>query len=423
MNRLFKRKKKIMFNKLFNKYSNTLLIVFLFTFFFLLTGCSKMDEYKDKFVKADLVYPARPDTVIVFSGNKRVMVNSIQSSDPNIVKAIIYWDNRLDSVSVDITRVIGVDTIRKIISNLQEGSHTFEIVNIDNSNNRSVSTFAIGTVYGDMFQASLINRPVQRTYLDTGLNVHLVFGGLDLSAGPIFSEIHYLKNTGDSNVVKLSISQNDTTLNDMKKGSEIIYRTFYKPDSLSLDSFHTDFESYRPNISAQWVDVTKKFVTNSGNPFAYSKWDGSRWGILKDWTTTSNVLNAGSFGGYEVKGSNSLLAMEAGWGKAAISNGKIYQNINLPYAGKWRFSVKLNDLNNVGTKYIVASTSGMPDISNVSTQSMAKLEFSANKGGDVINIEFTIGTPQTVSLGFVVNLPDNGSFFECNYTSLEYYYN
>ena len=386
-------------------------------------GCTKMDDYKKDFVKGDLIYPAKPDTVMIYSGDYRVLLKSVLTSDPNIIKSHIYWDSRTDSLEVNVHRSGTSDTISLIVNKLLEGSHTFEVVNEDAGGNRSVPVFAVGVAYGDKYLASLNNRPIESSFLDTALQVHLRFADIDLSAGPILTEIHYLKSDNDSAKIFMDVAATDTLLQDYKKGSSIIYRTYFRPDSVSIDTFKTVFDTYTPQIQDVWVDLTAKYLLNAGNPFYYSIWDGGRWGDLDQWTTTSNVKNAGGYGGYEVK-NHSMIAMEAGWGKSAITNGKIYQSVYLPYSGKWRMTVNMNDLNDQGKKYIVAAQGkAFPDIEHVEDQSIANYEFSPNHGGDDISITFTIDTPGYVTLGFLANMTDNGSFFEVNYLKLEYNYN
>ena len=386
------------------------------------TGCTKMDDYKKQFVKGDLIYPAKPDTILVYSGDYRVRLSSVLTSDPNIVKSHIYWDSRTDSMEVDVKRTQGADTISLIIKDLLEGSHTFEVVNEDAGGNRSVPLYAIGAVYGDKYRASLNNRPIASSSLDTGLQVHLSFASMDESAGPLLTELHYQKTNDDSASLIIGLDVTDTLLQDYKKGSSVVYRTYYLPDSLSIDTFKTAYDTYTPQIQNVWVDLTAKYLKNPGNPFYYSTWDGSRWGDLDQWVTTPNVKNAGGYGGYEVK-NHSMIAMESGWGKSAITNGKIYQSVYLPYSGKWRMTVNMNDLNDQGRKYIIAAAGqSFPDIDHAEYQSLAYYEFSPNHGGDNISISFTISQPGYVTLGFLASMTDNGSFFEVNSLKLEYNY-
>ena len=397
-------------------------LAFLIMLLVTVGSCTKMDDYKKDFVKGDLVYPAKPDTILVYSGDYRVLLKSVLTSDPNIVKSHIYWDSRTDSVDVDVHRTGASDTTSLVISELLEGAHTFELVNEDASGNRSVPVFAIGTVYGDKYRASLNNRPIESSFLDTGLQVHLKFADLDLSAGPVLTEVHYLKSDNDSVRFMIGVHQQDTLLKDYKKGSAVVYRTYYRPDSLCIDTFKTAYDTYTPAIENVWVDLTTKYLLNAGNPFYYDTWDGGRWGNLANWTTTPNVKNAGGYGGYEVK-NHSMIAMESGWGKPAITNGKIYQSIYLPYGGKWRMTVNMNDLNDQGRKYIVAALGqNFPDIDHAEDQSLAYYEFSSNHGGDNISITFSIDTPGYVTLGFLASMTDNGSFYEVNYLKLEYNY-
>jgi len=400
----------------------------LFTIFTLavfmagITGCTKMDDYKKQFVKGDLIYPAKPDTILVYSGDYRVRLSSVLTSDPNIIRSHIYWDSRTDSMAVDVKRTQGADTISLIINNLLEGSHTFEVVNEDASGNRSVPLYAIGSVYGDKYRASLNNRPIASSYLDTGLQVHLNFADMDHSAGPLLTELHYQKTNDDSVTLIIALDVTDTLLQDYKKGTSVVYRTYFRPDSLSIDTFKTAFETFTPSIENVWVDLTAKFLKNPGNPFYYTTWDGGRWGNLDQWITTPNVKNAGGYGGYEVK-NHSMIAMESGWGKPAITNGKIYQTIYLPYSGKWRMTVNMNDLNDQGRKYIIAAAGqSFPDIDHAEDQSLAYYEFSPNHGGDDISITFDIAASGYVTVGFLASMTDNGSFFEVNNLKLEYNY-
>src|SRR5690606_8237105 len=112
----------------------------------------------------------------------------------------------------------GSDTIRLVIDDLLEGAHTFEVVNEDGQGNRSVPVFTIGTVYGDKYRASLINRPIASSYLDTGLQMNLSFADMDLSNGPIGMELHYLKSGGVSSTLLIGMDVTDTLLLDYKKG-------------------------------------------------------------------------------------------------------------------------------------------------------------------------------------------------------------
>lgn len=387
-------------------------------------GCTKMDDYKEKFIHGDLNYTAKPDTVIIFSGKNRAQVTYLLSSDPNIKRSVIYWDGRTDSVQVNVNRTKGVDTLVQIVNNLQEGAHTFELVNIDGAGNRSVPVFATGTVYGDRYQESLFNRAIASSFLDADLEVNLTWANADASSGVFGTEIRYLNNMNDTTVVFLPVDESVAALTNFKKGSSIAYSTMYRPDSTSIDSFSSAAQYYEPQVAAQWVNLTSKLVQNAGNPFAYSSWDGSRWGVLDKWISSPSANGVNGFGSFEVKGSSTLIAMEGGWGRPAINNGKIFQAIALPYAGTWRFSVRLNALNDAGTKYIVAATgNGIPDVTAAVAGTLARYEFSGDSGGSTINIVFTVNAPQVVSVGFLANMPDSGSYFECNYVNLEYYYN
>src|SRR5690606_6290460 len=101
-------------------------------------SCKKMDDYKQYIAdKPVITYTGKIDSVKVFSGNNRVVVQGLLTADPKIVEARIYWDNRRDSLVLPIQRSADVDTIRAEITNLEDRIYNFDIVTYDNQGNKS----------------------------------------------------------------------------------------------------------------------------------------------------------------------------------------------------------------------------------------------------------------------------------------------
>lgn len=405
-------------------YSNPLVAIML-AVVCLLTACSKMDEYK-KYVKdGEKTYTGRIDSIRMFSGRNRVKFLAQLNSDPRITQYKVYWGGRADSMTVAVVHGQAGDMIEQIIDKIPESEQTFEFVTFDAAGNKSVSTFMNATSYGDRYQESLINRRIINSVLNSDLQTGVSLVGMDKATGVVNTEIRYLSTSGDSLACQVPLATLDTFLLDHKYGSEVIFRTWYKPDSTCIDTFYTAFDTYQPVSGAAWIDLSSQLVKNAGNPFQRSVWDNGRWGILADWTTSTDVKNAGgnTYGGYEYRGGAGVLSMEGGWGLPAVNNGKIYQVVHLPYAGKWRFSVPVYDLGTSGTKYIAVNFgTSLPDFANVTT-STYYYNFSSMASNGTARIEFEVTEPQDVCIGFVANMPgtsSTGSYFKVRSVSLAF---
>lgn len=401
-------------------------MLFFLAIVLLAGSCSKMDEYKDKYVsKGEITYTGKIDSITIFSGKNRVKFRALLNPDPRVTSYRVYWGGRADSVTFAVGHGSLGDTIEQIINNVPEGEQTFEFVTFDDLGNKSVSSYKNGTVYGSRYQESLLNRSIKSSALDANLETGITLIGMDKATGAIITEVRYLSTNADSLSCLVPLPVADTFLSAHKYGSEVIYRTWYWPDSTCIDTFYTAYDKYQPVSGATWIDVSMKLVKNYGAPFQHSSYDGSRWGVLADWTTSPDVKNtSGGHGGYEVRNGIGVLSMEGGWGLAPVANGKIYQVVSLPYAGKWRFTANLDVLGSAGTKYIAVNLgNSMPDFNNITTSTWY-YNFSTAAGGSSQNIEFTINNPTDVCIGFVGNMPgtsSTGSYFKVKRVVLSYY--
>ncbi|MDE1190844.1 MAG: DUF4998 domain-containing protein [Arachidicoccus sp.] len=384
-----------------------------------------MDAYKKYAAGGEISYTGKIDTAIIYSGYKRVLVYGLFSSDPKISSCTIYWDNRADSIVIPVTKTSGVDTLKTYITGLSEGTHSFEMINYDKNGNSSVGVFKTGKVYGDIYLQSLINRTITNSALNTDLNTQLSFASIDNSTGAFTTEIHYLSNEGDSLTMFVPVGTSDTILTNHQYGSVFTYRTLYIPDTLCIDTLATNFEAYQPVSGSTWVDVTASYIKNAGNPFNYSSWDGSRWGILSNWITNDAVKNAGGYGGYEKRTEGGALSMEGGWGLPSITNGKIYQTVTLPYTGQWRCSALIDVLGSAGTKYLTINKGdSLPDITNIASAT-GYFDFSSSKAGATINVDFSVkDSSSKVTVGFVGTMPgtsSTGAYYKITSIKLLYY--
>lgn len=390
-------------------------------------SCSKMDEYKEQYVpNGETVYTGKIDSVHMFPGKNRVGFTAFLNSDPRVTMFKVYWGAKSDSITFPLKAEELGTAVYRIIPNVPEGEQSFEFVTFDAAGNKSVPLYGNIAAFGTRFQESMSNRGIKESWLNADLQTVINLGGMDTATKAFMTEIRYLTNANDSasTLVPLLLpnTESDTILENHRYGTEIIYRTYFLPAKNSIDTFFTPYTTYQPVSGAAWVDLTPQYVLNPGAPFNRASWDGSRWGILADWTSNADVKNTSSGnGGWELRSGAGFLSMEGGWGLPAVPNGKIYQVVSLPYAGKWRFMAYMNDLGASGTKYLVVNKGNtMPDFTNIATASWS-YDFSTVAKTATPYIEFTVDEPTDVCIGFVANIPNTGSYYKVGKVTLSYF--
>ena len=110
----------------------------------MLSSCSKTeDQLKPYLSKGDLYYAGAPYDVVVNSKANSVEIQFKKTADPNILKYIIYWNNRANSQDVTPSES-PVESVT--IPNLAQGSYSFELLAVDKAGNKSKVVYAAGVV-------------------------------------------------------------------------------------------------------------------------------------------------------------------------------------------------------------------------------------------------------------------------------------
>ncbi|WP_343691277.1 DUF4998 domain-containing protein [Chitinophaga sp.] len=378
----------------------------------LLVACSKMDEYRDKYMaNGSIVYPGKMDSVKAYSGKNRAEVTGLFTSDPKITKYKVFWNSRQDSIEVPVQRTTGVDTASVIIPNLPEGLMSFEIRTYDARGNISIPVTTSANIFGDLYQSALINRGIANAEIQNDGSALITWADVTSDAGTVSMRIKYTDKTdvAHDTLVSSSLKGMTTSLPAFKAGSVISYQTAYLPNSTSIDTFYSAFETH--NVKA---DVTSLYLKNTG-PFTRATYDGNRWGTLAaPWVTTPNVINHSGYGGYASESwlnAGGFLVMEAGWsGTANIVNGKISQTTTLP-AGNYIFQTALYT-EALDPVYIVAAAgSTLPDVSGVGTALGYGTFPSARSVSATVEFKFTLTQEEQVTLGFVTSMVSGNQYW------------
>ncbi|QEC51141.1 F5/8 type C domain-containing protein [Anseongella ginsenosidimutans] len=206
----------------------------------MMSSCEEADStYKEFIVEGGLVYPGRATSPLAHSGKHKVLLTWLRGTDPSVTSAKVFWDNYTDSVSVPIPA--NADTISVLIDNLVEKPYSFQIVTYDDKGNVSVPVELLTAAYGDKYQASLLSRPVDLTVSSIDGTLSLQWGSPDIANGAIASELKYVNADDETITMRIPAEINESSVTGLKPGTGFTYRTIFLPDSLSIDTFYTEF--------------------------------------------------------------------------------------------------------------------------------------------------------------------------------------
>jgi hypothetical protein len=208
------------------------------------SACSEEDDYKKYLEGGEIYYPGKIVNTNVYSGHERVRLTGLFVSDPKVTQCLVYWNVRKDSVIFPVSRENLFDSLDEVIS-VPEGIHNFEFITMDDDGHRSLVVNKTGYSYGEKYIAQLINRVIKDTlYSAANKSLTINWASTDLTTGAFETEVIYTTNSGSIESVKVpvSITSNETStkLPDYSRQG-FKYRTFFKPDTLCIDTFYTDF--------------------------------------------------------------------------------------------------------------------------------------------------------------------------------------
>lgn len=235
---------------------------------FLIAACTDMNDVSKKFLTEEIRYAGSPDTIHVYSGNKRVILH-FKITDATVSNLTIYWNNRSSVLNLPVNMDVCPKTFNIEIPNLTEGSYSFEIVTKDTLGNNSIFSRAVGKVYGDEYYKYLLNTPLKayRTDQVVASKIEAAWGTPDLTA--LGMEFIYT-NTSDQEVklyVVVPKQENvlfnpKMQLDDYKTGTNIKYRTYYLPEVTSVDTFITSYKDVK--VKGVAVNYDRSIWTISG---------------------------------------------------------------------------------------------------------------------------------------------------------------
>ena len=133
---------------------------------FLLASCGGQDEiYKEWIKEGGYDYPAKAINMTSLQGYQKVTLMWEKPMDPAVKRAILYWDNYAKSRDVNYDDFAdGKVTI--VVDSLEDRSYTFDVVNFDADENKSLPAELTVSPYGDSWLISRSERTVVSAIMD-----------------------------------------------------------------------------------------------------------------------------------------------------------------------------------------------------------------------------------------------------------------
>lgn len=261
------------------------LIVMICGFVLVLAACKKADDYKKYLVDGEIIYPAKADSIVVSSGDGRIMLSWVKS-DPKVTNYIVYWNLGGDSLSVGEDNVMPLlqgDTVRVTIDGLEEANYEFEVIAEDSDNNRSIKSFVGGRVYGEMYKAGLMSRMYRgATFIGTDDFVTVWWYNADST--DVEQEITYINQQNIEVVKQVDSEDLSSIITGYKEGTQIRIRSGYLPHKNAIDTFYTDYHIIEPLKRSLQLDKSK-FLEYSLPGDVSSAWG---WGLPYLWDNNIN---------------------------------------------------------------------------------------------------------------------------------------
>lgn len=376
----------------------------------LLLSCSKWDDYKKHIETGEILYTGKLDSAKIFSGKERIQVYGLLNSDPKIVALKVFWNDQKDSAVYEV-KPATMDTFRQEIQ-MPEGIRPFTIRTYDAKGNSSVPVLVTGVSYGAAYRRKLANRAINEVVFGAGF-AQITWEQVDMNIGGQYTELEYT----DSGRVKhkiIPVTQTTTVLEGLDTSTVIRFRTIFKPEKTSIDTFAVPYTERFLKIVPQLKNRRVPFIATSRN---------GRWGTLADWQSNSNVkIHAGGHGGWDEWNGN-IFNVESGWGAPAVTNGKIWQNMTVD-PGTYIFEISdlrdTNLLESDNTYIVVSDGNGLPDVAQVAT-AIGYTKIFNGKAVTAMKVEFTITQRKEISMGYLTTQADGTPGKYCNIIAFNFY--
>ena len=164
------------------------------------------------------------------------------NADPRIREVLIYWNERADSVVLEVNREQDERfAMSHLLEEIPEDSYIFEFVTTDGIGHYSLSKEVSLEVLGDSYASSLRNRSIASVEQREDGSLALIWESI-ASNNIQHTTLEYELN-GESHSVKVENGETETLLTGLNIGDEVVvFLTFLPPNA--FETFDSPRRSY-----------------------------------------------------------------------------------------------------------------------------------------------------------------------------------
>lgn len=204
----------------------------IFTLLLSICACTLQDEpYKEYYQEASTyIYPQKAENVKIEAGYLRAILSWDRSISPTVNKAVVYWNNKEDSLWVDLTDesiYIG-NRCEVAIDNLKEDDYTFYIYTFNAQGTKSLPVEASVTPIGQSAFSGDNVRRLEKAVISQ-LEEMAIAVWSTASRSVLHTDFRYASNDGQIKTITVKPGQSETNLTDLDLAnpSEFEYRTAF----------------------------------------------------------------------------------------------------------------------------------------------------------------------------------------------------
>ena len=221
--------------------------LYFLALFAILSACKQMDStYKEFVIPNGLNYPQKADSLKIYPGYYRLLLQWEKPKAPNVKYSMVYWNNYTDSLKVNFPS--DSDTVSLLIKDLSESSYSFNIKNFDAQGNVSIPVEATSTPYGANYLIGATDRSYTIATRDEANTGTITWG--TKTSDLMYTEVKYMTTSDTYRTIKALPTESITICDDIKAGERFQYRSFFLPKN-GLDT-----------IAREWQTSEKPFMYN-----------------------------------------------------------------------------------------------------------------------------------------------------------------
>ncbi|WP_431294389.1 DUF4998 domain-containing protein [Pedobacter sp. P26] len=206
-----------------------------------IAGCNKEGYNFDNYLKGkEITYTGLVSNFRAYPGDKRVQLRWSPSADRSVVKYVVYYNNKRDSLLLQAKGESTKDSIKVIIPNLEEQIQDFSLFTVDAAGNKSVGqTLTAVTVYGPLYVSSLRNRRYTTSSINA-TNLTLNFAA-NTDTINVTTKLTYNNNAGNAVDLFLHRDSLKILLPNWKMGEKVLVRSAFVPVKSAVDNFWVSY--------------------------------------------------------------------------------------------------------------------------------------------------------------------------------------